>query len=189
MGGASHWPGENGALPRRRFLVCAATLLAVAAPRKPAAGQDETRLKPPSVIVPVTPPKPLPPLVFTTLDGRKLPLAAFAGKPLVLNFWATWCMPCVAELPELDQLAAQGIQVLAVSADHRGADAVKPFLATRNLDHLTIALDRTSEATHEAGVFGFPTTFVLDTQGRERGRLEGPAKWSEAADTIRHLAD
>jgi thiol-disulfide isomerase/thioredoxin len=115
-------------------------------------------------------------------------LASFRGKPVVLNFWATWCGPCVTELPELDKLAAGGaITVLAVSADRGGADRVKPFLAAHLLGHLTVMLDPDSDAVHAMGVFGFPTTLIVDAQGRLRGRLEGPARWSQAAGAIGKL--
>jgi thiol-disulfide isomerase/thioredoxin len=138
-----------------------------------------------SAIAKVVPPAPAPDMALVGLDGSKAGLAAFRGRPLVLNFWATWCGPCVAELPELDKLAAGGrVGVVAVSADRGGAAMVAPFLKAHPLSHLTVLLDPKSEAVHAVGVVGFPTTLIIDAQGRVRGRLEGPAAWSGAADVV-----
>jgi thiol-disulfide isomerase/thioredoxin len=145
-------------------------------------------LKPPSAITPVRPPGMLPPLAFKAITGEPVGLDRFRGRPAVLNFWATWCAPCVAELPELDKLAATGaLTVLAASADRRGMEVVGPFLIKHPLPHLTILLDQQSDAAHAAGVVGFPTTLVIDPQGRVRGRLEGPASWGGALDTVDKL--
>jgi thiol-disulfide isomerase/thioredoxin len=171
---------------RRGVLAVGATLLAGGYARKSRA-EDESGLKSPDAIV-AQPAAALPDLAFTSLDGAPVKLDAFRGKPVVLNFWATWCGPCVAELPELDRLAAAGgVTVLAVSADHGGADRVKPFLAAHKMVHATVLLDPGSEAVHAVGVFGFPTTLVIDAQGRLRGRLEGPAAWSQAGAAVAKL--
>jgi thiol-disulfide isomerase/thioredoxin len=145
-------------------------------------------LKPSSAIVPVRPPGVLPDLSFKTPTGKPVGLAEFRGHPVVLNFWATWCVPCVAELPELDRLAASGaLTVLAASADRRGMEVVGPFLAKHPLPHLTVLLDPASDAAHAVEVVGFPTTLIIDATGRLRGRLEGPAAWSGAGETVRKL--
>ena len=104
-------------------------------------------------------------------------MSDWKGQVVVLNFWATWCIPCVAELPALDHLAADnpGITVLALSADRAGADAVRPFLAAHNITHATILLDPHMEAGRAFNVAGFPTTLIIDPSGHLRGRLEGPA--------------
>jgi thiol-disulfide isomerase/thioredoxin len=174
-------------LSRRGVVLAGATLLAGVTARNSAYAQAPD-FEPLSTITPVTPPQALPELMVKTLAGAPAPLAAYRGKPVVLNFWATWCIPCVAELPELDKLAASGgITVLAVSADRRGADLVNPFLAKHAISHLTVLLDPGSDAVHAANVAGFPTTLILDGAGRVRGRLEGPAAWSGAADTVHRL--
>jgi thiol-disulfide isomerase/thioredoxin len=175
-------------LGRRAVVSGGATLLAGLGGRNSARG-EAVDLHAPSEIVAVSPPGVLPALTFSGLDGTAVGLQAFRGRPVVLNFWATWCVPCVAELPELDKLAAAGdIAVLAVSADRRGADAVRPFLAKHPVRTLTVLLDPGSDAVHAAGVVGFPTTLVLDGLGRVRGRFEGPAAWGSAGDTVRKLA-
>ena len=173
-------------LDRRGVLGAGATLVACLALRNSPATAQEA--KAPDAISAVTPPGVLPALAFTTLDGASVKLSAYLGKPVVLNFWATWCIPCVAELPELDKLAADpAFTVLAASADHGGAAAVKPFLARRPLSHLTVLLDPGTTSGHALDVFSFPYTFIIDAAGRLRGQLDGPARWAEAGGRIRAL--
>jgi thiol-disulfide isomerase/thioredoxin len=171
-------------LTRRSVVAAGATVIAGVALRKPALGQDATApsvaLRPFSDIVRAVPPKTLPDLRFTTLDGSTRRLADYAGKPVVLNFWATWCIPCVAELPELDRLAETdpGVTVLAVSADRGGAAVVKPFVAAHGITHAGILLDPGKTGGFALGVFGFPTTLLIGPDGKLRGTLEGPAAWA-----------
>ena len=169
---------------RRGALAVGGSLVAAAWACNSAFGQEMQAL---SSIARVDPPGALPDLAFVGLDGARVSLSAFRGKPLVLNFWATWCAPCVAELPALDRLAAGGVVVLAASTDHGGAGVVRPFLAKHGITHATVVLDSGNDAVHAAGVAGFPTTLVIDAQGRVRGKLEGPADWSAGAGTVRAL--
>ena len=174
-------------LSRRGLAAAGASLLAGVGWRN-SAWAEAVDLKPPSAIAAVKPPGVLPALVFKNAAGQPVGLAAFRGRPVVLNFWATWCVPCVAELPELDRLAASGgIAVLAASADRRGMEVVGPFLARHALSHLTVLLDQESDAAHAVGVVGFPTTLIVDAGGRLRGRLEGPVAWGGAGDVVRGL--
>ncbi len=166
-----------------------ATLVGTLAARKPAQAEEVTML-PLSTIERITPPGDLPDTPVTAMDGTtKHLMSDWKGQVVVLNFWATWCIPCVAELPALDHLAADnpGITVLALSADRAGADAVRPFLAAHNITHATILLDPHMEAGRAFNVAGFPTTLIIDPSGHLRGRLEGPANWAAAADTIKSL--
>ncbi len=170
---------------RRGALAAGLTLSAALWARNSARGED---MLPLSSITAVTPPGTLPDLTFTSLDGgAPVLLSGFRGKPVVLNFWATWCGPCVAELPDLDRLAAAGTMVLAASTDHAGAAVVKPFLVKHGITHARVVLDAGNDATHAAGVVGYPTTLIIDAQGRLRGRLEGPADWSQAAARVASL--
>lgn len=170
---------------RRAVLGAAGTLMAGLGLRNsPARAQA---LQGPEAITPL-PPTPLPDLAFTTLEGSPVTLGAFRGRPVVLNFWATWCIPCVAELPELDALAADpGITVLAASADHGGAAVVRPFLAKRSLPHLHVLLDPGTSSGHKMDIFEFPATLIVDAQGRLRARLAGPAHWGAAGGRIREV--
>ncbi len=147
-------------------------------------------MRPLSDIERVAPPGALPDVACTALDGaaRHLP-ADWRGRAVVLNFWATWCIPCVAEMPALDRLAAGAPEfaVLAVSADRAGAEAVSPFLKAHGVSHLTALLDPHMEVGRAFAVAGFPTTLVIDAAGRLRGRLEGPADWAAAVGVIRAM--
>ncbi len=169
---------------RRGVLAAGVTLTAGLWTRNSARAEE---MLPLSGITRLQPPGALPDLVFTTLEGGHVSLSAFRGTPLVLNFWATWCGPCVLELPALDRLAASGIVVVAASTDHGGAGVVKPFLTKHGIEHVQVVLDPGNESTHAAGVAGFPTTLIIDAQGRLRGRLEGPADWSQAGPVVAGL--
>jgi thiol-disulfide isomerase/thioredoxin len=123
----------------------------------------------------------IPAVTFVDADGNDKPLADFRGKGLILNFWATWCAPCVKEMPALDRLAAEesprGLVVLAISADREGAAVVGQFYAANGIRHLPIALDRSSRAARALGIDGLPTTVLYDVEGREIGRVVGVAEW------------
>ncbi len=123
----------------------------------------------------------LPDFTFTDAEGAERRVADFAGQGLLLNFWATWCPPCVAEMPALDrlhaQLKAEGFAVLALSSDRGGRAQVAPFYARLGLSHMGIWLDPRGAAGRLLGVRGLPTSVIVDRQGREVARLEGAAEW------------
>ena len=134
----------------------------------------------------------LPAVAIRGADGAEKPLTAFAGAPLVLNLWATWCVPCVAEMPALDRLAAMvapGIAVVALSSDRGGAAAVERFYRERQITHLPVSLDPGGAAARALGARGIPTTLIIGADGKERARLEGAADWAspEAVAAIRRL--
>ena len=125
--------------------------------------------------------RPAPAIAFTDAEGRERTLADFAGRGLVINLWATWCPPCVAEMPALDRLAAtlaaEGIEVLPLSSDRGGRAQVEPFYQRTNIRTLGIWLDPRGTAARALGVRGLPTTVIVDRAGMERARLEGDAAW------------
>ncbi len=166
---------------RRGALGLGGSLVAAAWACNSALGQAMIPL---SGVTRVSPPAALPDLAFVGLNGAAVKLSAFRGKPVVLNFWATWCSPCVAELPALDRLAASGVMVLAASTDHGGAAVVELFLKSHGIVHARVVLDSGNDAVHAAGVAGFPTTLIIDAQGKLRGKLEGPADWSGAGSLV-----
>lgn len=137
---------------------------------------------------------PLPPITFTDAEGRGVSPADFAGRGLVINLWATWCPPCVAEMPALDRaaamLAADGILVLPISSDRGGLNTVQGFYERTGLRHLRIWLDPRGAVARALGARGLPTTVIVDRQGHERARLEGDAAWDapEFVTLIRRLA-
>lgn len=123
---------------------------------------------------------------FTDADGKPASLADFAGKGMVLNMWATWCGPCVAEMPALDALAARlavdgGIVVLPVSSDRGGAKVVRHFYAAHNITHLGVWVDQHGEASQGWGARGLPTTLIIDRKGRARAKFEGAVAWDSDA--------
>jgi len=122
---------------------------------------------------------------FADAEGHKLSLADFAGSGVVLNLWATWCMPCVAEMPALDamaaRLAAEGIVVVPLSSDRGGLKTVQRFYTAHDIAHLGIYLDAYGAAAEGWGARGLPTSLIIDRQGRERARLEGGADWTSDA--------
>lgn len=128
-------------------------------------------------------PAPLTPI--QTLGREVQDLSQFQGKVVLLNFWATWCVPCIAELPTLARLQAQfrsdEVLVIALSIDRGGAEKVGPFLAEHGIENLTAYLDPKSEALRAFNAQGLPTTYLLDRQGGVIGSLTGPADWDSDA--------
>lgn len=133
----------------------------------------------------IVPPTPAPMIGFGDAAGVRHTLAEFRGKGVVLNVWATWCAPCVAEMPALAALAQKaalaGIVVLPLSIDRGGAEAVRRFYDAHGIKGLGIWTDPNGDAGRALGVAGVPSTFIIDRQGREAGLFQGPADWGSAA--------
>ena len=111
------------------------------------------------------------------LDGKPVTLAELRGKPVLVNLWATWCAPCVAELPSLDRAAA-GLTAVAVDQGE-AADKVRPFLAARKLAHLRPLID--ADMAISMGLpANLPTTLLYDSEGKEIWRVSGGRDWSSA---------
>ncbi len=132
---------------------------------------------------------PAPQTSFTDGSGKEISLTTFKGQVVVLNFWATWCAPCVREMPTLDRLQAKlggdGLAVVAVSQDRGGPAVVAPFFKELGIRELKVYLDPGGELAQEFGLKGLPTTLLIDAEGRVVGGLEGPAEWdSEEALTL-----
>ncbi len=120
---------------------------------------------------------------FLDPDGEKVTLASFAGKPLLLNLWATWCAPCVAEMPTLDALAAREpkLQVLAVSQDFPGQEAkIAGFFEQRKLTRLEPYQDPELGLMRGLEADVLPTTILYDSSGKEVWRMTGAADWTGA---------
>ncbi len=183
-------------IPRRLVLGAGGTVMAAAVLRKHLAARAQGDRPPPFQplsTIKAHPPTALPALSFVDAAGLPVALDRYRGHGLVLNLWATWCVPCVTEMPALDALARTlaplGIQVLTVSLDHRGADAVRPFYAAHGIRSLPLLLDPHSAALAALGLDGIPVTLLVDKAGREVARLEGPVDWAtpEAAALVEHL--
>lgn len=125
---------------------------------------------------------------FTAPDGSETTLADFRGKPVLVNLWATWCAPCVAEMPTLDALAereGERLQVLVISQDMDGAEKVTPFFEKAAFKRLQPYLEPGMALSVGYGA-NLPTTILYDAQGREVWRVLGDTDWTgkPAADLI-----
>ena len=126
----------------------------------------------------------MPAVLLKDITGNQLNTGALQGGPVLLNLWATWCAPCVVEMPILDELAGEfgdALRVVTVSQDMQGADKVGPFFAKQKFANLHPWLD--SENTLGFAVDGgvLPTTVLYDSEGREIWRVTGEYDWAGAA--------
>jgi thiol-disulfide isomerase/thioredoxin len=163
-------------LPGRRYILSGAFAGVAAALAAPAWAAGEM-----GKFVRAKTPKPLPDLSLQDADDKPLSLADFRGKALLINFWATWCAPCVKEMPALDRLQAMfpkdKFLVLPLSIDGPTKPKVVPFYKDQKLAHLGIYFDKGRKAMQGLDVSLLPTSILVDPQGREIGRLEGDADW------------
>jgi thiol-disulfide isomerase/thioredoxin len=140
-------------------------------------------------------PKRLPELTFTGADGKPRALADFQGKTVLLNLWATWCVPCRKEMPALDALQAKlggdKFEVVAVNSDTRNLDKPKTWLQEVGITKLGYYADPTAKVFQDlkaiGKAFGMPTTLLVDPQGCELGTLAGPAEWA-SDDAVKLIA-
>ncbi|MDE3027167.1 MAG: TlpA family protein disulfide reductase [Paracoccaceae bacterium] len=124
---------------------------------------------------------------FLNEANHKLNLTNFRGKVVLLNVWATWCIPCREEMPTLDALEAQlggkDFQVVALSIDKAGFPAIKKFFTEYKIAHLNPYLAESLRVAAAFAVYGLPTTILIDRNGRELGRTVGPEKW-DSSDSV-----
>ncbi len=138
-------------------------------------------------------PTPAPATVFKNEAGAEISLADFKGKVLVVNFWATWCAPCVKEMPTLDGLQASlggsDFEVLAISQDREGAQVAVPFMDTNGWSNLARYTESAARFAKDAKLRGLPTSLIIDRAGNEVGRVEGDTDWSspEIEQSLRDL--
>ena len=139
------------------------------------------------------PPAPAPALSFKDKDDVDASLAAFKGKVVLVNFWATWCIPCIKEMPSLDRLARklgnERFAVVALSLDGPSRPKVEPFIRSRNLEQLRVFFDTQKKSYAALDIIVLPTTVLIDAEGREIGRLQGDAEWDspEAEALVRYV--
>jgi len=128
----------------------------------------------------------LPNLAFADAAGKPLTLERWRGRTVLFNLWATWCVPCRAEMPALDslqqRLGGPGFEVVAVNIDTRDADKPKAWLKEVGVQKLAYYADPTARIFQDlkaiGRAFGMPTTLLVDPQGCEIGTIAGPAEWA-----------
>jgi thiol-disulfide isomerase/thioredoxin len=134
-------------------------------------------------------PEALADVTFNDASGAAKTLKDFHGKTILLNLWATWCAPCREEMPSLDRLQAElgsdKFEVVALAVDRTGPEAAKNFLDSVHVNALKLYTDTTTRSGSALKAVGMPVTILIDPEGREIGRLTGPAEWdSEAAKAL-----
>jgi thiol-disulfide isomerase/thioredoxin len=128
----------------------------------------------------------VPDLAFTDANGKQMSLADFRGRTVLLNLWATWCVPCRKEMPTLDaleaKLGAKDFQVVAVNIDTRDPNKPKTFLKQIGVQKLSYYADPSAKSFQDlkaiGRAFGMPTTLLVDPNGCEIGSIAGPAEWA-----------
>ncbi|WP_135077208.1 TlpA family protein disulfide reductase [Terasakiella sp. SH-1] len=122
-----------------------------------------------------------PDVEFTTQDGQTVSLADFKGKTILLNLWATWCPPCIREMPALNALAKEfkdhDFVVLAVATGRQGREKPDAFLEKRNLTDMISLHDPKQNFLRMMEINSLPVTFIIDKEGRMRGGVIGMTKW------------
>jgi len=135
------------------------------------------------------PRKDIAPFTFNDAAGGEKTLADFKGRVILLNLWATWCAPCRKEMPDLaklqQDLGGSDFEVVALSLDIKGAEASAAFLKETGADNLALFTDTSSASLAALQALGLPATVLIDREGKEAGRLLGPANWaSDEAKTL-----
>lgn len=125
---------------------------------------------------------PLPDVTFADGAGRPVSLSQWKGRVVLVNLWATWCAPCRKEMPDLaalqKELGSADFEVVAISVDRKGAEASATFLEETGADNLALYVEPSAAIVNQLQALGLPATFLVDRQGREIGRLLGPAAWA-----------
>jgi peroxiredoxin len=123
-----------------------------------------------------------PDFTLQAVDGRTVTLSSLRGKIVMVHFWATWCPPCVDEIPTLDRLYrdmfGKDFELLAVSVDENGATGIVPFVQ-RNRLVLPVLLDPDHAVAKRYGTFKFPETYILDRNGTVKYKIIGARNWAE----------
>jgi len=166
-----------------KWTVAAALVFLLVAPALGAADEgeadmpDRTKL---GEFVPSSQPFTAPAISLADTSGHSVELSELRGKLVLVNLWATWCEPCLREMPSLERFQSrlgERIAVLAVSEDRGGNKTVEPFIAKLGLKSVKIYIDPKSEVGHAFGARGLPTSFLIDREGKVLGRVEGAAEW------------
>lgn len=177
---------------RKRYLVGCILLTGLAVTGGVSIGATSTATMEALEVQALPPGTKAPEFMLKDLTGKMVGLKDFRGKVVLLNFWATWCIPCQWEMGEMEKLyqafKATGFVVLAVSLDAEGVRVVEPFARQRKLTY-PILLDTEGQAALKYRILGPPTTFLLNAQGEAIGTVLGPRPWAgdDAKALIRDL--
>ena len=121
--------------------------------------------------------KPIPDGVFLDLEGSKRALSEFRGKVVLINFWGTWCVPCLREIPELvvlsHQLKRRGLEVIGIAVDSGRPEDIRAFMTQHGMDY-HIRLGELGLVKRVFRIVGFPTSLLIDRHGMVRKRYVGP---------------
>lgn len=172
---------QSAAAPAEGDVACAASAKIAANVKDLAKGEVAAMIIAPK-------PEPMPDYAFDGPDNAPVSLASFKGKTTLLNIWATWCVPCRAEMPALDRLqeafAGQNFQVVAVNVDTTRLERAKAFLAETGVKSLTYYGDPKAniffEMKQSGKALGLPTTALIGPDGCQIGLMNGPAAWDSA---------
>ena len=165
------------------WTAAAVLMFLLVAPALGAANENEADMPDRTTIgefVPSAQPYPAPAISLSDTTGRNVELSDMHGKLVIVNLWATWCAPCLREMPSLERLQSrfgERIAVLAVSEDRGGNKTVEPFLDKLGLKSVKVYIDPKSEVGRAFGARGLPTSFLIDREGKVLGRVEGAAEW------------
>lgn len=139
---------------------------------------------------------PAPETSFTNESGNAVQMSDFRGKVVLVNFWATWCAPCIHEMPSLDRLQADlggdDFVVVAINQDIKGRKKAEPMLRDKlDLHNLDLFLDPKLKLGRAFNIQGMPATFAIDRQGRIVGAYTGPAEWDsdDAKSLVQYLIE
>lgn len=176
------------------FFLAGLSLAACSEPdRDPANAPRSTADLPSSASSPVEPldePFDVPAMQLTTLDGGDLRIGPDAGRVQIINFWATWCAPCLEEIPDLNalhqELGPEGLEVIGV-ANKQGPQKVRPFVSKHDIQYPVVA-DSLGEVGEEVGpVYVLPTSLVVNQEGRVIYQVTGIFPTDQLADTLRSM--
>lgn len=136
-------------------------------------------------------PRPAPDLAWPTLEGDTLRLSDLRGDLVLLNVWATWCPPCIAEIPDLaalyEELHADGLTIVGLSVDAEGAEVVRPFAEDHPMPYPVVLDPDASSPEQLGGIYSLPTTLLIDPDGQIVNRFVGIFPVEEMRDPLRDM--
>jgi peroxiredoxin len=183
----------NSLLSRRLLSLIVLSFGVVSLSRAPASAQSKVDYKALPILQAMKDVAPTPEINLATPDGKKISLKDFRGKIVLLNFWASWCVPCREEMPAMEKLYQEfkdkNFVILAVAVKDRKQDAVD-FVKELKITY-PIALDPEAKVGQEYGAWGLPATYIIGPKGEGLARGWGPAEWygASARKLIKDLVD